>query len=53
MSNITLDADLRSKLNGLNEQTEQCDDDGKTIGRFVPEVVYQLSPKQAEALVKA
>lgn len=40
MSKIVLDADLRAKLNGLNEQVELCDRDGATVGRFVPEAEY-------------
>jgi hypothetical protein len=41
MSKITLDAELRGKLNGLNEQMEFCDEKGNTVGRFVPEGIYQ------------
>jgi hypothetical protein len=41
VSKITLDGDLRSKLNGLNEQLELCAEDGTTLGRFVPEAVFQ------------
>ena len=41
MPKIILDAELRSKLNGLNEQLELCADDGTTLGRFVPEAVFQ------------
>jgi uncharacterized protein involved in exopolysaccharide biosynthesis len=41
MSKIILDAELRSKLNGLNEQLELCSDDGTTLGRFVPEAAFQ------------
>ena len=36
MSKITLDATLRSKLNGLNESLEICDETGETVGHFLP-----------------
>jgi hypothetical protein len=41
MSKIILDGELRSKLNGLHEQLELCAEDGTTLGRFVPEAVFQ------------
>ena len=41
MSRVTLDAQLRSKLNGLNDQVEICDESGKTLGRFLPESLYR------------
>ena len=41
MSRVVLDHELRSKLNGLNEQLEICDEAGKTLGRFVPEALYR------------
>ena len=41
MSKITLDAELRSKLNGLNESVEVCDESGETVGHFLPAKVYQ------------
>jgi hypothetical protein len=41
MSRITLDPQLRSKLNGLDEQMEVCDESGKTVGRFLPEPLYR------------
>ena len=41
MSKITLDAELRAKLNGLNEQLEVCDESGNTVGHFVPEDLYR------------
>src|ERR1700681_4766991 len=34
MSRVVLDPQLRSKLNGLNEQLEICDEAGKTLGHF-------------------
>jgi hypothetical protein len=41
MSKITLDPTLRSKLNGLNEPLELCDERGETIGHFLPEAAYR------------
>ena len=41
MSKITLDATLRSKLNGLNESLEICDEGGQTVGHFLPADVYR------------
>jgi hypothetical protein len=41
MSKITLDATLRSKLNGLNEELEVCDESGETLGHFVPTDDYR------------
>ena len=41
MSRVMLDPQLRSKLNGLDDQVEICDESGKTLGRFVPESLYR------------
>jgi hypothetical protein len=41
MSQITLDSQLRAKLNGLNDQIEICDETGKTVGRYLPESLYR------------
>ena len=41
MTKVVLDDALRSKLNGLNEQLELCDETGKTLGRFLPESSYR------------
>ena len=41
MSKITLDAELRAKLNGLADQLEVCDETGNTVGHFVPEELYR------------
>ncbi len=41
MSRVILDPELRSKLNGLNEQLEVCDEAGKTLGHFLPESLYR------------
>lgn len=41
MNRITLDAELRAKLNGLTEQVEVCDENDKTVGMFVPLALYK------------
>jgi hypothetical protein len=41
MSKVILDAALKTKLHGLREQVELCDTDGQTMGRYVPEELYQ------------
>ena len=41
MSKITLDAQLRQRLNGLGEALEICDEAGQTVGHFIPEQIYQ------------
>ena len=41
MSRVILDPQLRSKLNGLDDQVEICDESGKTLGRFLPESLYR------------
>jgi hypothetical protein len=33
---VTLDDDLRAKLNGLNEEVEFCEASGETVGYYVP-----------------
>ena len=40
MSAITLDPELRARLNGLNEHLEVHDETGLTVGHFVPDEVY-------------
>jgi hypothetical protein len=61
MSKITLDASLRSKLNGLNEELEVCDESGATVGHYVPaelyrNMLYQIAeaqyPRTKEELAK-
>jgi hypothetical protein len=37
MSQITVDAALRARLNGLEEEITVRDESGKVLGRFVPE----------------
>jgi len=41
MSKVILDTDLRAKLNGLNEEVEILDEQGKTVGHFLPAPLYQ------------
>ncbi len=50
MGKVVLDQTLRSKLNGLNEQLEVCDESGRTLGQFLPEDQYKkLLYKAVEA----
>lgn len=37
---VQLDDTLRSKLNGLNEQVDFCDENGRVVGHYVPADVY-------------
>lgn len=41
MGKIVLDATLRTRLNGLNEQMEVFDEGGSRVGCFLPEDVYR------------
>ncbi len=41
MGRLTLDSDLRGKLNGLNEPLELCDETGHTVGHFLPHPLYE------------
>ena len=41
MGRLTLDTDLRNKLNGLNEPMEVCDEAGHTVGHFLPADLYE------------
>ena len=41
MSKVTLDADLKVTLNGLNEMVEICDEAGKKVGYYLPEDLYK------------
>jgi hypothetical protein len=36
VNKVILDPSLRAKLNSLNEQLELCDEDGHTLGFFLP-----------------
>ena len=41
MGKLTLGPDLRNMLNGLNEPMELCDEDGHTVGHFLPARLYE------------
>ncbi len=41
MVRITLDDELRCKLNGLNEPIEVCDEAGHMVGQFLPIAAYE------------
>lgn len=41
MRKLILDRELRARLCELREQLELCDADGHTLGRYVPEDLYQ------------
>ncbi|HWB11124.1 MAG TPA: hypothetical protein VG826_17985 [Pirellulales bacterium] len=40
MNKLTLDAELRAKLSGLDEPVEGCDESGQTVGHFLPTQIY-------------
>jgi hypothetical protein len=40
MSQITLDPNLKARLNGLNEKVEVLDETGKLVGAFLPAEAY-------------
>jgi hypothetical protein len=41
MSKLVLDPDLRNRLNGLSEQIEVLDEQGKVVGLFLPAGLYE------------
>ncbi len=41
MNKVILDSELKSKLNGLDEQVEICDETGRTVGHFLPAGLYE------------
>jgi hypothetical protein len=41
MTKVTIDSSLRSKLNGLDQQIELCDEAGRTLGHFLPADVFR------------
>jgi hypothetical protein len=41
MGKVTLDEDLRRKLNGLNEPLEVCDETGRTVGHFISTGLFE------------
>ena len=60
MRKLVLTPELRAKLNGLNEKAEILDEQGKTVGHFLPANQYgklvcalanaQISDKELEAI---
>jgi hypothetical protein len=40
VNKVTIDPSLRAKLNGLNEHLEVCDENGRTLGFFLPPDLY-------------
>ena len=45
MTQITVDADMQSKLHASNGPAEFCDEQGHVLGRFVPTCVDDLEPE--------
>ena len=41
MTKVMIDESLRSKLNGMDDQVELCDESGRTMGHFLPDAVYR------------
>jgi hypothetical protein len=41
MTKVTIDETLRSKLNGLDQQIELCDESGRTLGHYLPANSYR------------
>lgn len=41
MSKVIIDAYIRSKLQGMNGEVELCDENGQTLGHFVPMDFYK------------
>lgn len=41
MQRVSLDQELRAKLNGLSQPLEVCDESGNPVGMFVPWADYQ------------
>jgi hypothetical protein len=55
MSKVILDDTIRAKLQDLSRELELCDPSGQTLGRFVPEplynkLLYALAESQRPAL---
>lgn len=51
MNKVTLDPELRSKLDDLDSEFEVCDESGKTLGYYVPaerhrRLLYALARSQ-------
>jgi hypothetical protein len=41
MCKLILDRELRAKLNGFNDEMELVDEQGNTLGHFLPEAQYR------------
>jgi hypothetical protein len=41
MGKVILDQELEAKLHGVHQQLELCNAAGHTMGRYVPEELYQ------------
>jgi hypothetical protein len=41
MTKLMIDSTLRSKLNGLDQHLELCDEAGRTLGHFLPADLYR------------
>ena len=41
MGTVILDDDLKARLNGLNQHLEIRDADGKRVGHFLPEAMFE------------
>ncbi len=53
MTRLVADENLRTKLKGLSEEIEICDEQGRTLGRFLPEktyekLLYEVEPQISE-----
>ena len=46
MIKLTLDPELRERLNGLNEPIELCDETGETVGHFLPDEAFRRMATQ-------
>ena len=41
MVKLEIDSGLRTKLEGVTEQVELCDESGRTLGHFLPPALYE------------
>lgn len=41
MTRIVVDEILRTRLNGLDQQVEFCDESGHTMGHFLPDALFR------------
>ena len=52
MNQVVLDAGIRSRLNGLDQPLEFCDENGRIVGHFLPHDMYrQMLIDYARAVV--